>query len=104
MERKETKETIEKLLDECEEMLASGKIPVTEDELVESPISSSFEFGYICGALRRGGELVSRKALLSYINAELAENSEWKEVNPSDRFFGGVAVTLENLIEKIEQL
>lgn len=48
----ETKKTIENLLIECRELLANKIFPLAENELVESHVSSSFEFGYICGALR----------------------------------------------------
>ena len=47
---------------------------------------------------------IRQDALVEYINKYLAENRGWKEANPSDRFFGGREVALEDLLEKLDTI
>ena len=49
-------------------------------------------------------EYIRKDALVEYINKYLEENREWKEANPSDRFFGGREVALEDLLEHLNTM
>ena len=49
-------------------------------------------------------EYIRKDALLDWIKDQLAENEEWREVNPDDRFFGGKEVAFECIIDKINSL
>jgi hypothetical protein len=49
-------------------------------------------------------EYIRKDALLDWIKEQLAENAEWREVNPDDRFFGGKEVAFNRIIDKINSM
>ena len=65
------------------------------------------ESGYVYNlSLDNNGhpEYIRKDAMLDWIKAQLAENEEWREVNPDDRFFGGKEVAYDYVIEMINKL
>lgn len=81
--QEERKKLLDSILEESNKMVIEKTWPVTEDELVEhSGISSSFEFGFICGFLHCKKQMIRKAKLKGWVARDEDGSLRLFEVEP----------------------